>query len=129
MKESQRNTLMVVIVAGAMLLLVYFTVQTNRHSTHTDDSAGKTATAVAALADILNRRSPVLEYLACKDIAHDAFDVAQGELFLALTERRLDDIPQLQLAYHNAIDAVRRSQLPKAQNGCGDLPQADAPGG
>lgn len=121
MNDRTRNLAIIVVVTVALALVVFLSASANTRAGRAQDSTGN-------LAAVLNRRSPTLEYLACKDVAHDAFDVAQGRLVLALISRNDFDIAHAKADYQAAIDAVTRSQKNRTEGGCGDLPlPADSP--
>lgn len=114
MSDRLRNIVVVVVVA---VLLVYIGVQARS----VNNRATKAQAATAQLAETLNRRSPVLDYLSCSDDRAIAVDATEKAFLLAMVDRN-PNVAALRAAYVTAVDTRSNTRLPADQGGCGIFP-------
>lgn len=117
MKRLRDNPVSVLALVVVVLALGYIGLQVRS----ANNNAGHATTAVADLADVLNRRSPVLTYLSCSNARDIAVDHTEKAYLLGLVDRA-PELPFLRADYERAVEIRDKTNLPEADGGCGGLP-------
>lgn len=87
-ERSRRYALEVLVAIStlAFVLLAWTTFDARDAARQSAASSRGSAEAVSSLTEILNRRAPTLEYMACHDRAADAVELAYNSLVNALLD-------------------------------------------
>lgn len=121
MNDRTRNRIIVVVIIVALGLIVWFSASARSDASSARDSSDRATAATADIAAVLNRRSPILEYLSCSDARDQAVDTAEKAFLLALVDKA-PEVTQLRHIYELAVENRAKTNMPTADGGCGGIP-------